>query len=285
MKKNIIMLYLLIIIEFIILFNSKIVIDSVKTSIIIFEFNIFPSLFPTMITGGLLVKLNIEKIIPSFIKKIFNKLFNFDDVKLSIFILSFICGSPTSSIIITNYYNKGLITEDECMYMSFITQFINPLFILSIGINLFNSTAIGFLLLILLLLNNLIKAFILKNKFNTKRQITYENKAFLNEFITTIKDSINSSLLIFALVITFSLLTTLITNIFNLNQILDLIINSILEVTSSINKLNLLNISKPFKILIAYLILNFGGICIHMQTLFLNPNKKIRYIKYLTFRG
>ena len=94
-KLNILLLYFLLLIELLILYNSKIIINDIKKTSIIFIINIFPSLFPTMLLGNLLVKCNIKLIIPSFIKKIFNILFNFDDNMTTIFIMSMLCGAPS----------------------------------------------------------------------------------------------------------------------------------------------------------------------------------------------
>ena len=161
-KLNILLLYFLLLVEVLILYNSKIIINDIKKTSIIFITNIFPSLFPTMLLGNLLVKCNIKLIIPSFIKKIFNILFNFDDNMTTIFIMSMLCGAPSNAMFINDYLQKGLINEKKKKNMIKVTRFINPLFVISaVGITIFNDIKIGFIILIMIYITNFIKVFIL----------------------------------------------------------------------------------------------------------------------------
>ena len=96
-KSNIFFLYFLILIEILILLNSNIVINAVRSSIKIFLISVFPSLFPTMVIGIMLVKNNVYEIIPKFIRNIFKKVFNYNDYMTSIFIISLITGTPSNA--------------------------------------------------------------------------------------------------------------------------------------------------------------------------------------------
>ena len=73
-KINLFIIYFLILIEFLLLFNSKIIVKNVILSSKMFIMTVFPSLFPSMIVGNLLVKNNISIIIPKFIKNLFNQI-------------------------------------------------------------------------------------------------------------------------------------------------------------------------------------------------------------------
>lgn len=286
-KKDILILYLLITLEFIILFNSKLVISNVLESTKLFVFKVFPSLFPTMVLGLLLTKLNFYKIIPKFIKKIFNKLFNFSDIHTSIFLSSMISGSPSSSVFINECLEKKLINEKEAENLLCCTHFINPLFVIGVvGNTIFNSTKIGVFILLLTYLSNFIKAFILRRNFSINKEIkvSLSSTYFLQTFINAIKSSVMSLINILGFVIVFNVLLALITNIFNLSLFNTCIINIILEMTSGISKLSYLNIPNIFKVFLAYFSLSFGGLCIIMQTISMIENKKIKYLKYFIFR-
>ena len=276
-KLNILLLYFLLLIELLILYNSKIIINDIKKTSIIFIINIFPSLFPTMLLGNLLVKCNIKLIIPSFIKKIFNILFNFDDNMTTIFIMSMLCGSPSNAMFINDYLEKGLINEKTAKNMLKVTRFINPLFVIStVGITIFNSVKIGILILIILYISNFIKAFLLRKNFvsTSIKDTNINNINFINELKITIKETINTLLFIFGTITTFNILICLIKEIFNLNLFYTLIINSLLEMTSGIIILKDISIPLLPKILIAYLILSFSGLCIHLQISSIIKEKK-----------
>lgn len=286
-KKNIYFLYLLILLEFIVIYKSKIVINSVMDSSLMFILKIFPSLFPTMVIGNLLVKENVQLIIPKFIKKIFKKLYGYNDTMTGIFIISMFTGTPSNAMYINEYLEKGLLNEKQAVTLLCTTHFINPLFVIGgVGIGVFKSAKIGFLLLMVLWLSNFIKAFICRSKWEKDKNNELENNPlkFISDLSYVIKKSINSLLMIFGIVIMFNLLTTLIKNVFYLNGVSSTIINGILEMTGGTAALSKLNVNKMIKIIISYVFLNFGGFCIHMQTMGMIENKKIRYFKYLIFR-
>lgn len=285
-KKNLLLLYFLIMMEFIILSKSSIVIKSVINASYMFITKVFPSLFPTMIIGNLLVKNNVWKIIPTFIKNIFKKLFGYNDAMIGIFIISMFTGSPSNGMYINEYLEKKIINEKEAETLLCTTHFINPLFVIGgIGKGVFNDAKIGFIILLLLYLSNFIKAYILRKKnTNENKTINENNTNIIKDFTNVIKNSLNALLMIFGIIITFNLLVSLIANIFLLNGITSVILNGLLEMTGGVISLGTLNINFYLKLLLTYYFLNFGGLCIQMQTLGMMQNKKIRYLKYLIFR-
>ena len=284
-KKDILLIYFLLLIELLILINSNIVIKSVITSLNMFLTKIFPSLFPTMVMGLLLVKLGIYRIIT--FQNLFKRLFRFNEIDTSIFITSLFCGTPSNATFINNYLQKGIISENEALNLLCCTHFINPLFVIGgVGIYIFNSYKIGIIILLMLYLSNLIKAFLLRNNFNPylESNVIKEKVNFKDIFVSIIKESMLNLLVILGIVILFNILIILIKEIFNLNNTLKIFINIILEMTSGILSIKTLNINIILKILLAYLSLSFGGLCILFQTISMITNKNIKYFKYFIFR-
>ena len=286
-KSNIFFLYFLILIEILILLNSNIVINAVRSSIKIFLISVFPSLFPTMVIGIMLVKNNVYEIIPKFIKNIFKKVFNYNDYMTSIFIISLITGTPSNALYINEYLDKGLITNNEAESLLLSTHFINPLFVVGmVGNVIFKSTKIGFSILLTLWISNLIKAYITRPRVykNIDRKNISCNKSIINIFFVSIKQAIYALLTIMGIIILFNMLTILIKEILHLNNTFSVIINGILEMTGGVTKVSEININTLLKIIMTYIMLNFGGLSIHMQAFSMLENKKIRYLKYLIFR-
>ncbi len=284
-KKDILLIYFLLLIELLILINSDIVIKSVITSLNMFLTKIFPSLFPTMVMGLLLVRLGIYRIIT--FQNLFKRLFRFNEIDTSIFITSLFCGTPSNATFINNYLQKGIISENEALNLLCCTHFINPLFVIGgVGIYIFNSYKIGIIILLMLYLSNLIKAFLLRNNFNPylESNVIKEKVNFKDIFVSIIKESMINLLVILGIVILFNILIILIKEIFNLNNTLKVFINIILEMTSGILSIKTLNINIILKILLAYLSLSFGGLCIWFQTISMITNKNIKYFKYFIFR-
>jgi len=286
-KKNIIIIYIFIILELLILFNSNIIIKSVNSSSLMFIKKIFPSLFPTMVIGNILIKSNVYLIIPKKIKAFLFKKFNFSNSTMELFIISLITGSPSSAMYINNYLNSGLINKKEAEALLCSTHFINPLFIVAgVGVGVFNNVKIGFVLFIMLFISTLIKIYLNKNNFkNSKKKIiNIKNTNLITNITSSIKESINGLLLIFGIVVIFNILVSLVSHILDLSELASCVINGLLEMTGGIIKLSNLNVNIYIKIFLAYYFLNFGGLCIQMQSMSMIDNKKIRYLKYLIFR-
>lgn len=286
-KKNIIIIYIFIILELLILFNSNIIIKSVNSSSLMFIKKIFPSLFPTMVIGNILIKSNVYLIIPKKIKAFLFKKFNFSNSTMELFIISLITGSPSSAMYINNYLNSGLINKKEAEALLCSTHFINPLFIVAgVGVGVFNNVKIGFVLFIMLFISTLIKIYLNKNNFkNSKKKIiNIKNTSLITNITSSIKESINALLLIFGIVVIFNILVSLVSHILDLSELSSCVINGLLEMTGGIIKLSNLNVNIYIKIFLAYYFLNFGGLCIQMQSMSMIDNKKIRYLKYLIFR-
>lgn len=287
-KKIDLIIYILIITELLILNNAPVITSSVQKYALIFIQTIFPSLFPTMLIGNLLIKMGVTRIIPKFLKNIFAKIFNFNETCTIIFILSFIAGSPSNAKFINDYYELGRLSRKQAESLMCVTHFINPLFIIQvIGNHIFNNKSIGYFLVLMILIINLIKAVILKNNFidnNYKNKENYENISFIKTITPSIKGTIESLLIILGTVITFGTLCTLIVHVFNLNAFFNLIVGGILEMTSGVTNLNIVDISPLLKLYLSYFFINFGGLCIQMQELSMLKKINIKYMKYFMFR-
>ena len=71
---------------------------------------------------------------------------------------------------------------------------------------------------------------------------------------------------------------------FTVSNTVQTVVGGLLEMTGGIMKLSNLPLNFIVKFILSYYFLNFGGICIQMQTFGMIKNKKIRYLKYLIFR-
>ena len=81
----------------------------------------------------------------------------------------------------------------------------------------------------------------------------------------------------------FLILSTLIVTVFSLSSRNSLLIQAILEMTTSIAKLSLFNINDIFKVVFATMIISFGGLSIHLQVIS-SLDDKIRYKNYFIGR-
>ena len=83
---------------------------------------------------------------------------------------------------------------------------------------------------------------------------------------------------------TFLVISSIIINRFNLDNVSSLIIKSILEITMGLKELSILNFSDLSKVMLSSSILSFGGLSVHMQVISQLIDTDISYKKYLIGR-
>ena len=246
MKKKIIGLTLFSIF-ILILSNYKIILSSSIYANELWLNKIFPFLFIMIIINDIMLSLNITNL--------FSNKYNY------IFITSFLSGTPTNAYIITNLYQKGIITKNLANYSLLTTYFCNPLFIINILNNIF-SKKIAYKIILIHYLSKFIINIIYHNKLKCSSII--KNKSSFN-LSNSIQKAIKTNLMVFGTITLFLIITNIILNIFKLPQLLQIIIKGILELTQGLNSLILFNKSLLLKELLTMLFLSLGGLSIHIQ--------------------
>ena len=278
MKKyiNILLIILFVILEVFLLSNSKIVIYSFRKTLNICLYNLMPTMFFSIIISQILIKLNIKNYIPNFIKNIFIKLFNINQNDVIIFLLSILSGYPNNGKMLIN--NKNL--NNIILY----TNFVNPIFLIcTVGGIYLKNIKLALIILISHYISNIILGIILrKNNINDEKEIKNDNKSFLNIYNSSLKDTIYTLSIIFYNILFFSIIISLYTNITNINEPINSVLIGLIEFSSGIYNISILNINLFLKGLIILIIITFGSFSIHMQMISIND--KIKYIKYLFYR-
>ena len=270
------------------LFNhSNIINNTIINSSKIWFYNIIPSLFPMYITIDLLINYNILDYFKKIINPL-NKLFKINNSSSIIFILSLLSGFPSNSKYINTMLINNNINIDDANKLLMFTHFSNPLFIInSIGINFLKNKSIGIIILIIHYITNIIIGLINRN-YNSylNNNKYYQNKK--SSFITTLTNSIYNTIkilfLLYGIITTFMIITTIININFSINPIIKTIISGLLEITNGIYYTSLLNINIIYKALIITFFLSFGGLSIHMQVFSILKSYKLNYYNYLKAR-
>ncbi len=155
-RKNLIIIFLIILLEIFILFNPNILITYSKDAINLFINKLFISLFPFFVLNKILINYNF----PYYISKLKNS-----NIYLSIIILSMLSGMPSNAEYIKDYLDKKIITLKEAEKLLIITFFPSPVFVITvIGYLGFNSIYIGMALLLIIYLTNFLIFIIIKDK-------------------------------------------------------------------------------------------------------------------------
>ncbi len=297
MKRKIItilILFSLISTEVLILTNSSIVINSVLFGISIWKENVFPSLFPFFVLSELLINYGFIDFLSELFKNIMNKYFNLPGSSSFILIGSLISGFPSSAKYIKELYDKKEISKNDANYLLTFNHFSNPLFIIgTIGNILLKNKKIAIVILICHIFTNFIIALIFKpknktyirvNKTSIKKAFNKmhcnrinKNKSFASILSNSIFNTINTLILILGIIITFLIITNLLTNTFNLPELLKTFISGILEMTSGIKYTSLLNYSLIIKASLITFFISFGGLSVHFQIMSIISDTDIKY--------
>lgn len=277
LKKNFFtILFSIFTIALILFSNSNL--EAAKTGLILWSNSVVPSLFPFFIATELLYRTEFVNILGKFFTKFMRPVFNVPGESAACLILGTLSGYPIGAKLACNLKKNKICTKYEAERLLSFTNNSGPLFIIStVGISMFYSKEIGFLLLITHLLASLTVGFIFRNwkknqneiskrfKENYKRneQISFSN---LGEILgDSIKSAINLILTIGGFIVLFSVIISILNSLIP-GIMSNPILTGFLEITNGLkiaSNLNMKNLSS--NIILSSVILGFGGISVMLQ--------------------
>lgn len=256
--KEILIFTLIIVYFYFIINNSTYIKEQVMFSINIWLTKIIPSLFPTFIIVDIIYNSNIPIYIEKYLKIDF------------IYLFSIITGSPTNAFILNKY------NQDITKHLA-TTKYTSPIFTYTYLKTIFYKE-IAIKIMIVNIISNIILLFIIKP---TKlKKITIKKTPFFTTLINSINKNFNTLITILGTIIFFN---TLPINLIN-NQYIKSAILSILEITTSLNNLSLINIPSNIKLLFTIISLSTCGLCIECQIKSIINDTHIIYKNYLIYR-
>lgn len=284
-----------------IILKSEYVMKSVSFSLSLWKDNIFPSLFPFFVISNLLINFGFASFLGELLKPFMYKIFRLKGEASFVIVMSMLSGFPSSAKYIRELYDKEIINEHEASKLLTFTHFSNPLFILgTISIMFLNNKEVGLLILICHYISNLFISLIFRNYYVSKKDtskvslrkalnLMYEKrmesgKSFGLMISNAITSSINTSLFILGTISMFLIITTIIDQNINLNPYNQSILNGVLEMTQGLKHISMLPIPLENKTILSTMFISFGGLSVHMQTIGLISDTKIKYLPYLIAR-
>ena len=292
MKKKIYSLIVLFCLSFVIFFiftNSSIINDSIFFSYELFIKNIFPSLFPMFIISYILVEIGIPEFLCSIFYKFFNKLFLVKSDASFVFFMSMLTGFPSSAKYIDMLIEKNRIDSHDASKILIFTFFSNPLFIVNtVGIMFLNNINLGFIILVSHITGNILVGLLFRNYNKTNSTDIIDarkgikiliNKinttSFFSVFLNSIKDAINTMILIFGIIVTFQIIISILP--------CNMFFKGIIEMTTGLRLISIYD-NLYFKVFLSTFFISFGGLCIHTQIMNILNKKRVRYLPFLFAR-
>ena len=287
-KKIIFPMFILSFILALILFSES-NLQAAKDGLYLWTNSIIPSLFPFFVATELLCSTNFLNILGNLLNKFMRPIFNVPGQGSFAFIMGLISGYPTGAKIVTNLREKKLCSRIEAERLLAFTNNSGPLFILGfVGISIFASSEIGYLLLFTHILSSLTIGLIfrfwkkdIEIPTTTKLPIssTISSKDFGSILTESIKKSILSIVNIGGFVILFSVIISILEscNFINLfSNILEFIkipetisyslISGFFELSNGLSKISIINSSNLSNLIVlASFLLGFGGLSVILQ--------------------
>lgn len=121
---------------------------------------VFPALFPFFIAAELLVSLRFVNLLGLLLEPVMRPLFKLPGCSSLVLVMGFTSGFPVGAILTRNLYNKQMLTADEAERLVSFTNNSSPLFIVgAVGVGMFGSPALGYLLAAAHYISNLLLGF------------------------------------------------------------------------------------------------------------------------------
>lgn len=243
--------------------------------------NVVPALFPFFILTRILTAIN-QTSIPA-LDKFTTKCFRTQNAGL-VYFLSLLSGYPIGAKMISNYYELGAIDKSSAIKMFSFCSTSGPMFIIgTIGIGVFRSAKVGYILLIGHIIGSFLNGLLYRGKTTPINQFTTSPSN------TSINDIMYDSIISILLVGGYIVFASVVIQLLSISNILPIIANLIckipcfnyttvysflcglIEITNGLIGLGLCSVGLPIKIILASITIAFSGICIMLQsTAFLN---------------
>lgn len=140
-------LFVLFAISLVLFFSSNL--SAAQNGLNLWATSVVPSLFPFFVATELLSYTNVINFLGKCFNKIMKPFFNVRGEGSFAFIMGIISGYPVGAKIACNLRESDICSKEECERLLAFTNNSGPLFIIGIvGIKMFGSSLIGFLLLI-----------------------------------------------------------------------------------------------------------------------------------------
>lgn len=139
---------------------------STYRGVLLWATSVMPSLLPYFFLTAILTKTNSLSKITYRFTPVTKKLFRLNGISLYAFFMSVLSGYPVGSKITADLYEKKLINDGEAKRLSLLCSTSGPLFIIgAVGVNMFFSKQVGFILYVAHVLSAILTALIFRNKF------------------------------------------------------------------------------------------------------------------------
>jgi len=282
---------------------------------------VVPALLPFFIAAELLVNLGFINFLGVLLDPVMKPVFRLPGCSSLVVVMGFTSGFPMGAILTRKLLDDKLLTADEAERLVSFTNNSSPLFILgAVGIGMFGSASLGYLLAVSLYVSNLLVGLmwrfratepvssnkptyaLLKNACQNLLKISSNNAPIGKVLGDAVKNSLNNILAIAGFIILFSVLTRMLTvwgimdtmamllikilAIFNVSYTIAYgLVMGIFEITIAAQTVALASQGEVlYKLMAVSAILAFSGFSVIAQVMSFLAGTPIRFSFYLLSR-
>lgn len=181
---------IVLIFNILIILVPNLVINSARNGLLLWVNNILPALLPFIIGTNLLIKLGFIDFLGSILENLMQKVFHVSGLGAFPLVLGMFSGYPVGAKIVCDLRLNKKISKSEGERLLTFTNNSGPLFILgTVGIGMFGSAKLGYLMLLIHYLSALSTGFIFRNYKYEKNMYKTSNKISLKKAFANLKAS------------------------------------------------------------------------------------------------
>ena len=233
-------------------------------------FNVLPSVLPFMFFTRLLSSLGTMPRLTQPLSCLTRALFNTPPISIYAFLMAILSGYPVGSKIVSDLYLQGRISQNDAFKMLSFCSTSGPMFIVgAVGVKMFHSTKIGYILFASHILGAVINGLLFRS-LSLKKQKTQSNIVLTKQSFDINEIVLNSTLSILSvgciIVIFFIIITTFIPFFNLLPTSISALLQGVVEITKGSLSLSTLP-NKFFAISTTSFVLSFGGLSTLLQSI------------------
>lgn len=257
---------------FLLLYNSSVGINGVKSGLDICFTKIIPSLFPFTVLALFIGKSNLLLLFKKF-EKFTIKVFSLNSLYFMIYFISLISGFPIGSKLINSMYSEGKMSKEDAKILVCFCVNGGPAFIIISLSNQINKN-IAIIIFISHLLSSIILMKIYSRFLENKNSMAFkvDNISFSDNFVSSVSGACETLITISAFIVAFSVLISYYDYYFKGFKNLKFLF----EISYTVS-----NFNNPYLLSFAF---GFGGLCVWLQIISVTKDIKISLIPFAVSR-
>ena len=266
-----IILFLVLVFKLLFLAYPGVVLAAARDGLLLWWNNVLPGLLPFMIITNMAIILGFARLAGRFLSPVMGKIFGLPGSGALALIVGLTSGYPMGAKTVADLRNAKELTTKQAQHLLAFCNNAGPIFVIGVvGVSLFGSARVGYVLWFGHILAALLLGFLLKYLYNSKAVVTETSFTHTPTNPTSAlgqatKNAMESIAVIGGLIIFFSAITAVLEAIgLPDHGLLGGIITGALEVTGGVRDVSNGGVSL-INIAAAAFVIGFSGMSIHMQ--------------------